>query len=196
MRYSVNKDCHILKHLFMIPLQKQVQLDYLKAGANVIITSSYQIFAEESEALLWKSVEIALEARELFYDEFSNGSDIHNDRKKPTILVPASVGSYGACLFLQMTPEKLKEFHRRRIEVLAESSADLIAFETILNKMEAQAYAKLLGEDKINYPAWFSFNSKDGVNVVSGDSLIECASIADSCKKVIAAVPLRDSSRG
>lgn len=35
-------------------------------------------------------------------------------------------------------------------------------------------------------PAWFAFNSKDGVNMVSGDSLIECATIADSCKKVVA----------
>ena len=49
-----------------------------------------------------------------------------------------------------------------------------------------QAYAELLDEENINIPAWFSFNSKDGVNVVSGDSLTECASIADSCKKVVA----------
>lgn len=33
-------------------------------------------------------------------------------------------------------------------------------------------------------PAWFAFPSKDGTNVVSGDSLTECVSIADSCKEV------------
>ncbi|RRT42404.1 hypothetical protein B296_00053965, partial [Ensete ventricosum] len=38
----------------------------------------------------------------------------------------------------EMTLEKLKNFHRRRVEVLAESGADLIAFETIPNKLEAQ----------------------------------------------------------
>lgn len=37
-----------------------------------------------------------------------------------------------------MTLEKLKDFHRRRLEVLAETGADLIAFETIPNKLEAQ----------------------------------------------------------
>lgn len=48
-----------------------------------------------------------------------------------------------------------------------------------------QAYAELLEEENIKIPAWFSFNSKDGVNVVSGDSLLECASIAESCKQVV-----------
>lgn len=49
-----------------------------------------------------------------------------------------------------------------------------------------QAYVELLEECKLRIPAWFGFTSKDGVNVVSGDSLIECASIADSCKEVAA----------
>lgn len=49
-----------------------------------------------------------------------------------------------------------------------------------------QAYAELLDEEGIEIPAWFSFASKDGINVVSGDSMLECASIADSCKNVVA----------
>jgi homocysteine S-methyltransferase len=32
----------------------------------------------------------------------------------------------------------LKDFHRRRVQVLADSGADLLAFETIPNKIEAQ----------------------------------------------------------
>jgi S-methylmethionine-dependent homocysteine/selenocysteine methylase len=43
-------------------------------------------------------------------------------------------GSYGA----DITPEKLKDFHRRRLQVLASAGPDLIAFEAIPNKMEAQ----------------------------------------------------------
>jgi S-methylmethionine-dependent homocysteine/selenocysteine methylase len=49
-----------------------------------------------------------------------------------------------------------------------------------------QAYAELLEEEGIEIPAWFSFNSKDGINVVNGDPISECASIADSCKHVVA----------
>ena len=49
-----------------------------------------------------------------------------------------------------------------------------------------QAYAELLDEEGIEIPAWFSFNSKDGINVVSGDSITDCASIADASKRVVA----------
>ncbi|CAL9122738.1 unnamed protein product [Musa textilis] len=187
-------------------LIRKVHLAYLEAGAHVIITSSYQatiqgfksrgFSPEESEDLLRRSVEIAREARDIFYNDCLRGYGGHSDIKKRTVLVAASIGSYGAYLAdgseysghygKDVTIENLKDFHRRRLEVLAEGGADLIAFETIPNKLEAQAYAELLEEANIRIPAWFSFNSKDGVNVVSGDSLTECVSIADSCKRVVA----------
>ncbi|PON94950.1 Homocysteine-binding domain containing protein [Trema orientale] len=187
-----------------------VHLDYLEAGADIIITASYQATIqgfevrgysiEEGETLLKKSVEIAREARDIYYERClkSSSSDIGDDRilKHRPILVAASVGSYGAYLADGseysgnygdgITLKVLKDFHRRRVQVLAEAGPDLIAFETIPNKLEAQAYAELIEEENISIPAWFSFNSKDGVNVVSGDSFVECASIAESCKKVVA----------
>ncbi|KAE8784492.1 Homocysteine S-methyltransferase 3 [Hordeum vulgare] len=144
---------------------------------------------EQGENLLTKSVEIAHEAREMFLKEHPDQSTA----LRP-ILVAASIGSYGAYLADGSeysgdygeagTLEFLKDFHRRRLQVLAEARPDLIAFETIPNKLEAQAYVELLDECNINIPSWFSFNSKDGVNVVSGDSLIECANIANACAKV------------
>lgn len=190
-------------------LVRKVHLDYLDAGANIIITASYQatiqgfeakgFSTEEAEALLRRSVEIACEAREIYYDrcmkdscDFTGSGRISS---RP-VLVAASVGSYGAYLADgseysgdygdAVSLETLKEFHRRRVQILANSGADLIAFETIPNKLEAKAYAELLEEEGITIPAWFSFNSKDGINVVSGDSILECASIADSCEQVVA----------
>lgn len=44
----------------------------------------------------------------------------------------------------------------------------------------------LLEEENINVPSWLSFNSKDGVNVVSGDSLVECVAVAESSSKIVA----------
>ncbi|KAL6978556.1 sulfide-quinone oxidoreductase [Sarracenia purpurea var. burkii] len=189
-------------------LIRRVHLDYLEAGADIIITASYQATIQgfeakgfsrgESEAMLKKSVEIALEARDI-YNKKCREYDGAGDAlvlKNRSILVAASVGSYGAYLADgseysgdygdAMNLEQLKDFHRRRVQVLADSGADLIAFETVPNKLEAQAYAELLEEEDIKIPAWLSFNSKDGVNVVSGDSLVECSAIAEACKKVIA----------
>lgn len=191
-------------------LIREVHLDYLENGADILITASYQATIqgfrakgysnEESEALLKKSVEIALEARRIYYERCATScSEDERDGKvfkQRPILVAASVGSYGAYLADGseysgdygdgITLETLKDFHRRRVQILADSGADLIAFETVPNKLEAQAYAELLEEENIKIPAWFSFNSKDGINVVSGDPLAECGSIAESCKVVIA----------
>jgi S-methylmethionine-dependent homocysteine/selenocysteine methylase len=46
----------------------------------------------------------------------------------------ASSGCYGPDVNL----DKLKDFHRRRLQVLVEAGPDLLAFETIPNKIEAQ----------------------------------------------------------
>lgn len=43
-------------------------------------------------------------------------------------------GNYGDAITL----ETLKDFHRRRVQILANSGADLIAFETIPNMLEAK----------------------------------------------------------
>ncbi|XP_042406882.1 homocysteine S-methyltransferase 2-like [Zingiber officinale] len=89
--------------------------------------------------------------------------------KQRPVLVAASIGSYGAYLAdgseysgnygQEITVEIVKDFHRRRLEVLSEAGADIIAFETIPNKLEAQ---------------------------VSGQPLTQCVSLADSCNKVVA----------
>jgi homocysteine S-methyltransferase len=36
---------------------------------------------------------------------------------------------------------KLKDFHRRRLQVLVEAGPDLLAFETIPNKLEARVFS-------------------------------------------------------
>ncbi|GFP86017.1 homocysteine s-methyltransferase 3 [Phtheirospermum japonicum] len=152
---------------------------------------------KEGEALLEKSVKIACEARDIYYDRATKGSwDVSGNGtfKQRPILVAASVGSYGAYLADgseysgiygdNISLETLKDFHRRRVQVLAESGADLIAFETIPNKLEAKAFVELLEEEGISIPAWLSFTSNDGTNAASGDSIEDCALIADSCEQV------------
>lgn len=52
------------------------------------------------------------------------------------VVSPLSSGIYGDAITLKV----LKDFHRRRVQVLAESGADLIAFETVPNKIEAQVF--------------------------------------------------------
>lgn len=55
------------------------------------------------------------------------------------LLLNSCSGIYGD----EMTLETLKEFHRRRVQILADSGADLIAFETVPNKLEAQVFSEM-----------------------------------------------------
>ncbi|KAJ4831010.1 sulfide-quinone oxidoreductase [Turnera subulata] len=147
-------------------LIRAVHLDYLQAGADIIITASYQatiqgfeakgFSTEQSEALLKKSVEIAREARDIYNEScrkvIPDGNIEDKVLKQRPILVAASVGSYGAYLADgseysgnygdAVTLQTLKDFHRRRVQVLAEAGPDIIAFETIPNKVEAQVTNK------------------------------------------------------
>ncbi|CAK8573679.1 unnamed protein product [Lathyrus sativus] len=199
------------KCLFTSPhLVRRVHLDYLDAGANIILTSSYQatiqgfeakgFSKEEGETLLRRSVELAIEARDIYSDRCTKDSfdfirDEKYGRSRP-ILIAASVGSYGAYLADgseytgdygdSVTVETLKDFHRERVKILVDAGADIIAFETIPNKLDAQAYVELMEEEGIETPAWFSFSCKDEHNVASGESILDCASIADSCRQVVA----------
>nr|AGV54315.1 homocysteine S-methyltransferase [Phaseolus vulgaris] len=190
-------------------LVRRVHLDYLDAGANIILTASYQATVqgfeakgfsrEEGVTMLKRSVEIAREAREIYHDRCTKDSSdfVRNERfRKRPILIAASVGSYGAYLADgseyvgeygdAVTVQTLKDFHRERVKIWVDAGADLIAFETIPNKLEAQAYAELLDEEGIETPAWVSFIARMKAMGLVGDSIFECASKAESCKQVLA----------
>ena len=148
---------------------RQVHLDYLRAGADCVVSASYQATFEgfarqgltglETDSLLRRSVSLALEARRRYWAENQDPS-----RLRP--LVAASVGPYGAFLAdgseytggYALNRRELREFHRRRLEVLAESGADLLACETIPSIEEARALCDLL-EEGSGVPAWMTFKS-------------------------------------
>ncbi|KAL0296729.1 UNVERIFIED_CONTAM: Homocysteine S-methyltransferase 1 [Sesamum radiatum] len=181
----------------------RVHLEYLEAGADVLVTSSYQatipgflsrgLSTEEAESLLKRSVRIATEARDKFWASLKRKPAEHNYNRA---LVAASIGSYGAYLAdgseysgnygPTVTLEKLKDFHRRRLQVLVEARPDLLAFETIPNKLEAQACVELLDEENVEIPSWICFSSVDGKNAPSGERFEECLDIINKSSKVFA----------
>ncbi|XP_061360652.1 homocysteine S-methyltransferase 1 isoform X2 [Gastrolobium bilobum] len=181
-------------------LIKQVHLEYLEAGADILVTSSYQatlpgflskgLSIEEGELLLERSVKLAVEAR----DSFWNLAKTNPGNKYRRALVAASIGSYGAyladgseysgCYGPDVNLEKLKDFHRRRLQILVEAGPDLLAFETIPNKLEAQACVELLDEESVQIPSWICFTSVDGENAPSGESFKDCLEVINKSNKV------------
>ncbi|XP_071735640.1 homocysteine S-methyltransferase 1 [Rutidosis leptorrhynchoides] len=181
-------------------LISKVHLEYLEAGADIIVTSSYQatlpgfisrgLSLEQAEKLLEKSVKLATDTRDVFWNTVEKFGDHSYNRA----LVAASIGSYGAYLAdgseysgyygQNVDLNKLKDFHRRRLQVLVEAGPDLLAFETIPNKLEAQAIVELLEEENVQIPSWICFSSVDGINAPSGESFADCIQLLNQSKRI------------
>jgi len=159
----------------------EAHLAYLEAGADCIITSSYQatisgfaklgIDSKEAESLILKSVELAIRAKNIFLER--------NPDKAPA-LVAASIGPYGAYLAdgseyrgnYGISDKDLKDFHSSRIELLDTSEADMLACETIPSYQEARLLAELLLN--CNKKSWMTFSCKDGIHINDGTPIVEC----------------------
>lgn len=158
---------------------------YVRAGARVLITSSYQAtyegFArrgtgrEEASALLRRSVELARSAA----------------AGRTDVLVAASVGPYGAMLAdgseyrgrYGLSVRELERFHRPRIETLAAAGPDLLALETVPDTDEAEALLRAV--EGIGVPVWLSF-SIDGDRTRAGQSMEAAFALAAGRDDVVA----------
>ncbi len=162
-----------------------VHLNFLRAGARVIITASYQasqetfatagIPSEDADRLLASSVALAQSARRRWEAEEPNA---------PSTLIAASLGPYGAMLangqeytgdYDGATADDIVAFHRPRVAALLGAEPDVLAWETIPNLLEAEAIA-VLQEETGGPPAWVSFQCRDGAHIADGSTIEEAAS--------------------
>lgn len=146
---------------------------YLNAGARIISTASYQatltglmesgLNSHEAEDVIRQSVELAEEARM---------------RAKSDALIAASIGPYGAYLAggeeytgaYDIERDALRQFHLDRLNVIFETNADLLAIETIPNRMEIEVLADIL-RAKPDIAAWISLSCKNEHQLADGSEL-------------------------
>ncbi|MBN2963372.1 homocysteine S-methyltransferase [Sulfurospirillum sp. T05] len=173
-----------------------VHRDYLEAGADVIITASYQaslegfmargLNAKEAGELIQSSVFLAKRTRDAFWETCTESK-----RLKP--LVAASIGPYGAYLAdgseyrggYGVSDETLRHFHRERMRLLVGAGPDILAIETIPSLQEAKVIVEVL-QDFPHMGAWVSFSAKDGAHTCSGERIQACAQWLDSKPQVLA----------
>ncbi|XP_075212898.1 betaine-homocysteine S-methyltransferase-like [Lycorma delicatula] len=155
--------------------------DYIKAGADIITTNTYQasingfqehlgLNKQECIDLIKKAVEFAKQA----IDEESHSINYSGRQVK----IAGSVGSYGACLHDgseyrgeycdTVSNEQLATWHRPRFIALAEAGIDIFGIETIPALKEALVLCDLMKEfpDK---KAWISFTCKDEKHTSRGE---------------------------
>lgn len=162
---------------------------FYRAGASVATTASYQAsfdgFAQrgigraEATALMRRSVELAAEARTRLADD-----------RRP-LWVAASVGPYGAALAdgseyrgrYGMSVAALADWHRPRLEVLADAGADVLALETVPDVDEAEALVQALSGLATN--AWLTY-SIDGARTRAGQPLDEAFDVVANVPEIVA----------
>lgn len=162
---------------------------YFRAGAQVATTASYQASVEgfvgagldpaEARRLITGSVIMAREVR----DELEDARGL---------LVAASVGPYGAfladgseyCGRYGVPRQRLRDFHRQRLELLAAGAPDLLAVETIPDVDEAEVLVELL--DELHIPAWFSYSVR-GDRTNAGQPLADAYAALAGSRTIVAA---------
>ncbi|MGV3030221.1 homocysteine S-methyltransferase [Streptococcus suis] len=200
--YDVSGKLWSAKYLFENPqLIKDIHKDYIRAGADLVTTSTYQATFEglaeaglsqiEAEELFRLTVDLAKEAREEVWMELSETEK--TNRTYP--LISGDVGPYAAFLangseytgdYGNISFAELKTFHRRRMELLLEQGAELLALETIPNVLEAQSLVELLAEDFPNVEAYISCTSQDGQSISDGTAIEKIAELVNSSEQILA----------
>lgn len=141
---------------------------FQQAGADIVSTVTYQcnfreenVSQEQMTSMMQSGVAWAKEATSCF--------------------VAASSGCYGAALadgseytgaYGSVSLQELKDFHRRKFQVLKAESPDAVAIETIPNLLECRAVVEMLKEQNMPVVAcWISLACQDGDRLNDGSKL-------------------------
>lgn len=161
----------------------EAHMGYLKAGADALITSSYQATIpgllesgyslEDAERIIKSSVTICQKAIADWWE--AEGKD--SGRAYPLCL--AAMGPYGAYLAdgseytgaYAITEEGLREFYVKRMDLLLAEDPDIVLIETQPSLREALIACDLCEEKGADY--WISFSCRDGHHTNAGQTIEE-----------------------
>ena len=163
----------------------KAHLDFINAGAQIIITSSYQLSYSGCGARGWSEQETdqaLITSTKLAKDAV--------DQSGKAVKVAASVGPYGASLAdgseykgnYGVTKSLLKDFHSRRLELLISTSPDYLALETMPDTFEVEILLELLKDCPI--PFWISYSCRQGNQTNAGQSFQAAVDLAKEAMAV------------
>jgi homocysteine S-methyltransferase len=170
-----------------------VHREYLEAGADCLLTASYQVSAEGFEKIGFAPQEAAQASANALRASVALAEQVRSEYGSARkIWIAASLGPYGAMLHngaeyhgnYECSFDDLVEFHGRRIAVLARTNADFLAFESVPSLEEARAILAAL-EPYPDVAAYLSFTCRDGTHVSHGETLRVCAELLDTQPQII-----------
>ena len=171
----------------------EVHKMYFEAGADLIITDTYQANVQafekvgysekEARNLIKKAVKIAQKAR----DDYENRTGKHN-------YIAGTIGSYGAYLAngseyrgdYELSVEGYQQFHLPRIEELVNAEVDILAIETQPKLDEVLAILELLKKKYPQQKVYVSYTLSDDDTISDGTPLPRAIHALEDYSQVIA----------
>jgi homocysteine S-methyltransferase len=163
----------------------KAHLDFINAGAQIIITSSYQLSYSGCGVRGWSEGETdqaLIASTQLAKKAVTESSK--------DVKVAASVGPYGASLAdgseykgnYGVSKAVIKDFHARRLEILISTSPDYLALETMPDTFEVEVLLELLSDCPL--PFWVSYSCKAGNKTNAGQDFQSAVDLAQNAMAV------------
>lgn len=198
--YDVSGRLWSAKYLLENPqIIQDLHEDYVRAGSDIITTSSYQasvpafikegLSLDKADDLLKETVFLAQAAIKSVWQGLSL-----DEQQRSYPLIAGSVGPYAAYLAdgseytgaYHLSEAEFQKFHRPRIQDLLEAGCDLLALETIPNGAETKALVHLLAEEFPQAEAYLSFTAQTASAISDGTLIEEVGRLAQSSPQILA----------
>ena len=165
----------------------QAHKDFINAGAEIIITSAYQISFSGCAERGWSKAEVR--------DALRISTELAREAvNEQNVKVAASIGPYGASLGdgseyrgrYGVSKGVLRDFHRQRLELLIESAPDLLALETMPDIDEVEILLELIEESGTTTPLWVAYSCKESARTSADQSFGDAVDLVHESKNAMA----------
>lgn len=159
---------------------------FVDAGADIIITGSYQLSFEGGRRTGWTDDDVERALR--------NSTTAARLAANGDTLVAASIGPFGAHLNdgsefrgrYGVSDGSIREYHDRRLDILLDTEPDLLAIETMPDLTEVRILLDLLESKRTDMPYWVSFTVSEPGTISGGGTFAEACLLVENYANAMA----------
>jgi homocysteine S-methyltransferase len=152
---------------------------FVDAGADIIITGSYQLSFEGGRRVGWADDDVERALR--------NSTTAARLAANDDTLVAASIGPFGAHLNdgsefrgnSGVADSVIRDFHDRRLDILLDTEPDLLALETMPDLDEVRVLLDLIESKNADIALWVSFTVSEPGTISGGGTFAEACALVE-----------------
>jgi homocysteine S-methyltransferase len=159
---------------------------FVDAGADIVITGSYQLSFEGGRRAGWTDDDVERALR--------NSTTAARLAANDDTLVAASIGPFGAQLNdgsefrgnYGVVDTVIRDYHDRRLDILLDTEPDLLALETMPDLAEVRVLLELIESKSADMPFWVSFTVTEPGAICGGGTFAEACALVENFANAIA----------